>query len=116
MAYFDEILGVADSVKYDSLVFVDQDTVFEMSRNGCREGEFFHVAPFADEIAHRVAVSDVGNGLVDNRPLIEIGCRVVRGCSDQFDATLVRLVVGFGSGESRQEGVVDIYYRFSDSI
>ena len=87
-----------------------------MPGNGGRQGEFFHVASFADEIAHRVAVGDVGHGLMDDRPLVEIGCRVVGSCSDQFDAALVGLMVGFGSGESRQEGVVDIDNRLSDSI
>jgi len=72
-----------------------------MPGNRCSQSELFHIATFANEIAYGVAVRDVGHCLMDDWPLVEIGGRIVGSGSDEFNASLVSLVVGFGSGESR---------------
>jgi hypothetical protein len=47
----------------------------------------------ADEIVERVGSSRIV--LLDDRPLVESVVAVVRGRSDELDATPLRLVVGF---------------------
>ncbi len=46
--------------------------------------------------------------LFDDRPLVEVGGRIVRRCTDQLDATVVGLAVRVGADERRQERVVDV--------
>jgi hypothetical protein len=48
-------------------------------------------------------VADALDVLVDDRPFVEVAGDVMRGGADQFDATLMRLVVGTRALEARQE-------------
>jgi len=71
-------------------------------------GDFLEVAAFAHEVFHAVAMGDLGDVLVDDGALIEIGRGVVGGGPDELDAAAMGLVVGLGSREGREEAVVDI--------
>ena len=55
-----------------------------------------------------VAVRDVHGVLLDDRALVEVGGRVVRGRADELDAAVVGLAVRVGADERRQERVVDV--------
>lgn len=48
--------------------------------------------------------------LLDDRPLVEVRRHEMGGCADDFDAPLVRLVVGFCAFEGGEEAVVDVDY------
>ena len=61
----------------------------------------------------RVAVPDALHVLLDDRALVELLGDVVGGRADQLDAALVRVAVGLGAGERRQERVVDVDHRDS---
>ena len=61
-------------------------------------------------------MGNLGDGLMDNGSLIEIGGSVVGGCSDQFYTLFVGLVIGLRSSECRQERVVDIDYGLPKGI
>lgn len=87
-----------------------------MPGDGLGEGEFFEVAAFSNEVFYGIAMRYVGDALVDDGALVEVG-RCVVGCgSDEFDASAVGLMVRFGSGEGRQETVVDIDNGFAERI
>ena len=46
--------------------------------------------------------------LFDDRAFIKIAGNIMRGCADQFDAALVRLVIRLGAFEAGQEAVVNV--------
>ena len=51
---------------------------------------------------------DPFHGLLDDRPLIQIGGHEMCRRADQFHASLMGAVIGAGTLETRQEAVVDI--------
>ena len=55
-----------------------------------------------------VGMTDRLDILVDDGPFIEVRCHIVRGCPDHLHAARMRLVIGLGPFETRQEGVVDV--------
>ncbi len=66
-----------------------------------RAGQYhpLHVASLSHQVVHRVSVGAGDDVLGDDRSRVEIGRRVVRGRTDQLDASLVGLVVGSRTGE-----------------
>ena len=72
------------------------------------EDDGLQIAALADEIVDRVAMGDRGDVLGNDRPLVQLGRRVVRSGADELDTALLRLVVGLGADEGRQERVVDV--------
>lgn len=96
------------SAEHDRLVAVRQHAVFEVVAQAAREYGFFDVFAVTHHGFDRVGVVDADHVLLDDRPLVELAGDVVAGRADQFDAALVRLMVGFGADEAGQEGVVDV--------
>jgi hypothetical protein len=73
-----------------------------------RQHAALDIAALADEIIRRIAMADALDVLVDDRAFIERGGDVMRGGADQFDATLMRLMVGPRAFKARQKRVMDI--------
>jgi len=89
-------------------VAVHERPPFEVKSDGAGEHTALDVTALADEILGAVLMADPLDVLLDDRALIEIGGDVVRRRADQLDAAGVRLVVGLGALEARQEAVVDV--------
>ena len=64
--------------------------------------------PLRTRSLDRVAVRHARHVLLDDRPLVEVARRVVRGRADELHAALVGLVIGLAADERRQERVVDV--------
>src|SRR5712675_2396135 len=79
-----------------------------MMAHRARQHAALDVAALADEILGRIAMADALDVLVDDRALIEVARDVMRGGADQFDAALMRLVVGPRALEPWQERVVNV--------
>lgn len=54
--------------------------------------------------------------LLNDRPLIEFGRDVMRGCADQFHTPLMRLVVGFRALEAWEKGMVDVDHASKQTL
>ena len=74
-----------------------------MMPQGPRQHPPFDVAALAHQVFRRIARADALDILLDDRAFVEIGCDVMGGGADQFDAARMRLVIGFGPLEARQE-------------
>ena len=96
------------SVEDHGLVIVDQDAVLEVPAHRSRGHQALDVAPLAHQVGRRVAMAHPHHVLLDDRALVQIGGRVVRGGADTLHAAAVGLVVGPAAAEGRQEGVVDV--------
>src|SRR5258708_22751950 len=94
--------------KDDGPLAVDDDAVLEEEMDRARKDPALDVAPLPDQIFRRVAVADAFDVLFDDRTFVEIARRELRGGPDDLHAARVRLVIGLGSLESRQEAVMDV--------
>jgi hypothetical protein len=63
-----------------------------MMPHGAREHAAFDVAALANQIVGGIAMADALDILVDDRTFIERAGDIMRGCADQLDAALVRLM------------------------
>jgi len=79
-----------------------------MIAHRARQHAALDVAALANQIVGRIAMADALDVLVDDRPLIKRAGDVMGGGADQFDAALMRLVIGPRALEARQERVMDI--------
>ena len=82
--------------------------MLDVGPHGPGEHGDLEVAALAAQVVDVVAMAHPDHVLVDDRALVEVGGDVVGGHADQLDAALVRLVVGAGAAERRQERVVDV--------
>ena len=73
-----------------------------------RQHAAFDIAALADEIVGRIAMADALDVLVNDRPLIELTRDIMGGRADQFDAALMRLMIGSRALEAGQERMMDI--------
>ncbi len=96
------------SIEDNGLVLVNEDAVLELPANGGGKDDFFEIATLGDEVLDIVAVAYAGNVLADDGAFVQIGSGKMSGGADDLDASAVGLVVGFGSREGRQEGVVNV--------
>jgi hypothetical protein len=101
-------LSCPELLEYDGLVSVQENAVFDVPANGARENYFFYIPAFLDEIVDGIAVVDTDHVLLNDGAIVEDLGNVVRGCTDQFDAALKRLMVRLGSDKRRKERVVDV--------
>jgi len=89
-------------------VAVEQDAVVDVPSDGPGEDDFFEVASLLDEVFDRIPVGDADDVLLDDGAVVEYLGNVVAGGTDEFDAALERLVIGFGTHEGGQKGMVDV--------
>src|SRR4051794_39897551 len=94
--------------EHHSLAAIGDDSVLQMVTQRARQHPAFDIATPADEIVWRMAMADAFDVLIDNRAFIEVAGNVVRGSADQFDAPLMRLMVGPRALEAGQERMMDI--------
>ena len=87
----------------------DDDAVFEVGSDGGGQDPALGLPAPSDEVLDRVSVRRCSYSLLDDRAVVENRSGVVGSGPDQFHPSLHRLVIGPGTGERRQEGVVDVY-------
>src|ERR1700733_4882495 len=95
-------------LEHHGLAVVHEHPVLEHIGDSAGEHPALDVAPLAPQVLRRVAVADALDVLFDDRPLVEIGGDEMGRRPDQFDATLMRLVIGLRALESGQERVMDV--------
>ena len=76
--------------------------------DGIREHQSFQIGSNPAKIRDGLVMIDWGGGLCDDRTFVEGGRHVMGRGTHQFHAASVRLSVGVGSGERRQEGVMHV--------
>src|ERR1700721_1670545 len=86
-------------LKDHGLVAIQQDAIFHVPAYGPRQHHFFNVAALLDQVVDSVAMVDGDDTLLDDGTVVEYLGNVVRGGADELDATLKRLMVGFGADE-----------------
>src|SRR3569832_163715 len=94
--------------KHHGLAAVWDHAVLQMMPHGARQHAALDVAALAHEVVWRVAMADALDVLIDDRPLVEVACDVMRGGADQFDTAFMRLMIGTRALEARQEGMMDV--------
>ena len=70
--------------------------------------DFFEIPALADEVLHGFLVGDAADVLLDDGAFIKLSSDVVAGGADDFDTAMVGGMIGFCSGKSGQEAVVDV--------
>jgi hypothetical protein len=106
--------SLSDSVEHHRLSSVDQDPPFDMATDGSGQHNFLQIAPFSNEIVHSIPVAHADHVLFDDRPLVQILCRVVRRRPDNFDSSLIRLPIGICADEGGKEGMVNVDHGTAD--
>src|SRR6478735_3615145 len=99
--------GPARLLEHHGAVAVQQHPVLAVPLDGARQHLALGVAAAGGQGLDRVGVVGALHVLLDDRPLVEVGRHVVGGGADQLHAAVVRLVVGLGALEDRQEREVD---------
>src|ERR1700759_5032889 len=89
--------------EHHGLAAVEDDAILQMMAHRARQHAALDIAALADEVFGRIAVTDALDVLIDDRAFIEGTGDVMRGGADQFDAALMRLMVGPRALEARQE-------------
>lgn len=79
-----------------------------MPADSAGEDEALQVTALLNEVRELVVLRDAGDVLLDDGAFVEGLGDIVAGGADEFDATSEGGVVGTGSGEGREEGVVDV--------
>src|SRR6185295_13668113 len=95
-------------LEHDGLVAVDEDTILKIGPHRPREDPPLDVATLAHQFLRAVDMADRLDILMDDRPFIQIGGDEVRGRADHLDPARMRLVVGLGALEPRQEAMMDV--------
>ena len=81
----------------------DRDAVFGEQRHGARQDTALDVATKRDEVLGTTRVGNANNVLIDDGTFVEFSGHEVRGRANEFDASLVRLVIGTGALEAREK-------------
>src|SRR5439155_17030343 len=79
-----------------------------MVAHRARQHPALDIAALANEVLGRIAMADTLDVLVDDRALVERAGDIMRGGADQFDAALMRLMVGTRPLEAWQERMMDV--------
>src|SRR5207248_11550383 len=81
-------------LKYDGLVPIKQNAVFDVPADGMRQNDLFYVPAFLDEVVDCVTVMDADYVLLDDWAIVENLGYVVRCCADELYTPLKRLMIG----------------------
>ena len=95
-------------VENHSLRTVQEHSAFTPPLHRGGEDLALDVAALVDELLGREVMVHASDALLNDRAFIEVGGDEVGRGADDLDAALVRLVVGLGALERRQERVVDV--------
>ena len=79
-----------------------------MPFDGARQGPAFNIAANGNIVLGSLGMGNPLDGLVDNRPLVQVACHIMRRRADQFDAALMGLGLGVGAVEAGQETVMNV--------
>src|SRR6266568_328474 len=90
------------------LVSVEDDSILDVITHSPGQNPPFDVAPLPDQVIRRIAMADALDVLFDDGAFIEVRRDVVRRCSNELHATLMRLMVRPCALEPGQERMVNI--------
>src|SRR5882757_10172331 len=92
--------------EHDGRSAVDQYPVGTVPGDRAREDGSFDVGSATSQFRCTCLMRHAHYVLLDDRPFVQIGGRVVRGGADELDSPAPRLFVGSGTGEGGQERMV----------
>ena len=87
---------------------MNNDPVFEVVTHTRSQRINFAVFTFTYHVGSCITVADTFNTLLNNRAFIEVSGNVVAGCTNEFYAAIIGLLVGLGPGKGGQKAVMDI--------
>ena len=104
---------VATTILFEnnSLVPIEKYPLLDLQFDGLRQGLRLGIAADRYQCVGAISVVHVLNGLRDDRTFIQVRRHVVRGRTDQLNATRMRLMLGLGTLKAREEGVMDVNSR-----
>src|SRR5690606_24032802 len=100
--------GAPWSAEDDRAAAVQEHAALRVPADGAGQGAALDVLADAHQVLHRAGVADTLDVLLDDRPLVEVACDVVRRGADDLHAAVVGLTVGACALERGQERVVDV--------
>ena len=86
----------------------DQYAVLTVPFDSARQDLAFCISTLCGKIVNRQTVVNAGNSLLNDRPLIQICGHVMRGGTNQFNASVVCLKIGFCAFKAWQKTVVNV--------
>ena len=95
-------------MKYHGFMAIEQHAVLAVPLDCTRQHAAFGVLPKAGQVFDGVAVIDPRYILLDDGAFVQMRRDIVGGRAYEFDAAIVRLVIGLGAFEARQKAVVNI--------
>jgi hypothetical protein len=87
---------------------VQKHSVLDVVFDCARQSNGLDIAPYGHKIIDFMSVINALHRLLDDRPFIQFAGDVVCRRADEFDAALVRFVVGARALEAGKERMVDI--------
>ena len=103
-------MRVGDSflVKHHGLILVLKYAVFQMGAHRFCENALLQVSSLADQILHRMSVTDLDHVLGNDGTLIKGSSDVVRGRTNHLDSSCIGLVVWASARKGRQKAVMNV--------
>ena len=96
------------SRKHNRLAVIQEHPVLDMQPHRPGQHHLLNVAAKRYQIVRRHGMAHALDTLLDDRPLVKGRDDIMGGRPDQLDAPSVRLVIGLGALETRQEGMMDV--------
>lgn len=95
-------------LKDNRLGAIQENAAFRIPLDCSSKNLALDVRAFIDQPVGVDAMVDARDPLLDDGPLVQVGCDKMRRGANDLDATVVGLVVWLGALERRQETVVDV--------
>ena len=94
--------------KDDGATAIQHHAVIKVMTQRAGQNATLNIAALAHEIIRRMAMGDALDIPHNARTFIAIRRDIVSGCANELHAATMRLRIGVGALEARQEGVMDI--------
>ena len=91
----------------DCLVPIQEHAVLHMQLDRSGQRHRFRIAPDGHQLPRRIGVIDRLHTLLDDRPFVQIGCYVVSRGTNEFDSTIVGLMIGPRTFESSPHSAIN---------
>ena len=86
-------------IEHDGFTAIDQHPMFNMQSDRSGQDVHLKITAFANEILHGIPMADTDHVLLDNGTFVQFRCSVMRRRPDDFDSTIIGLMIGLGSDE-----------------
>lgn len=87
-----------------------------MQSNRSGQDQDLEITTFANEVLYRIPVADTDHVLFDNRAFIQFRSSVMRRRPDDFDSTIIGLMLRLGPDKCREKGMMDIQNRTANFL